>query len=137
MASTRVRALVSVVIVGGALSLLLFTTMSEGAEYYKHVDEVMQSPQTYYGKPMNLHGFVVDVAKRPNTLDYRFHVKNGDSVVLASYTGPIPDTMKEGAEVVLTGKLGPDGFQVQPNNGIMAKCPSKYDPDARQPGEGK
>jgi cytochrome c-type biogenesis protein CcmE len=129
MANKRVRAVVSVFIVGGALSLLLFTTMSEGASLYKHVDEVMASPQQYYGRDMNLHGFVETVEKKPNTLDYRFSVKTGDKVLYASYTGVIPDTMKQGAEVVLTGRLHEDGFAVSPN-GIMAKCPSKYDPAA-------
>ena len=46
----------------------------------------------------------------------------------ATYTGIVPDTFKDGAEVVLTGRLGPDGFQVEPN-GVTAKCPSKYEAD--------
>jgi len=41
----------------------------------------------------------------------------------------VPDTFKDEAEVVLKGKLGTDGFHVDPN-GVMAKCPSKYDPAA-------
>jgi cytochrome c-type biogenesis protein CcmE len=41
----------------------------------------------------------------------------------------VPDTFKDDAEVVLTGKLTPTGFAVAPN-GVMAKCPSKYEPKA-------
>ncbi len=79
---------------------------------------------------MNLHGFVVDgsIEKRPNSLDYRFKVKNGDQTVTATYTGTVPDTFKDGAEVVLTGTLASDGFHVK-RNGVTAKCPSRYDPD--------
>jgi cytochrome c-type biogenesis protein CcmE len=129
MASRTARSILSVVIVGGALSALLFTTMAESADFYKRVDEVMTSPDQWYGKSMNLHGYVVDgsIAKRPNSLDYQFKVKNNDVVVLAHYTGTVPDTFKDGAEVVLTGALSQDGFHVKPN-GVMAKCPSKYDP---------
>jgi cytochrome c-type biogenesis protein CcmE len=129
MPTKRLRAVVSVLIVGGALSLLLFTTMAESADYYKMVDEVMANPEQWYDKSMNLHGFVVEgsIQRRASTLDYRFQVKNGDAVVLAAYTGVVPDTFKDGAEVVLTGKLRPEGFQVKPD-GITAKCPSKYDP---------
>ena len=47
-------------------------------------------------------------------------------VVHATYTGIVPDTFKDDAEVVLKGVLGPDGFEVHPN-GVMAKCPSKYE----------
>ena len=38
----------------------------------------------------------------------------------------MPDTFKDGSEVVLKGQLGPHGFDVAPN-GVMAKCPSKYE----------
>jgi cytochrome c-type biogenesis protein CcmE len=129
--STRTsRAILSVLVVGTALGALLFTTMAESAAFYMKVDEVMAAPESWYGKPLNLHGFVVDgsIEKRRNSLDYRFKVKNGDRVVQAMYTGTVPDTFKDGAEVVLTGKLGPDGFQVE-RDGIMAKCPSRYDPE--------
>ena len=44
----------------------------------------------------------------------------------ASYTGVVPDTFKNDAEVVLKGTLSPEGFHVSPN-GVMAKCPSKYE----------
>ena len=45
----------------------------------------------------------------------------------ASYTGILPDTFKDEAEVVLNGRLTADGnFEVAPN-GVMAKCPSKYE----------
>jgi cytochrome c-type biogenesis protein CcmE len=64
---------------------------------------------------------------KPNTLEYRFNVKEGDQVVRASYTGVLPDQFKDRAEVIMKGRLTPAGFQVQ-DGGIMAKCPSKYDP---------
>ena len=54
---------------------------------------------------MQLHGYVVDksIEQRPNTLDYRFKLRSGDYQVMATYTGIVPDTFKDGAEVVLTG----------------------------------
>ena len=38
----------------------------------------------------------------------------------------MPDTFKSDAEVVLKGTLSDEGFHVEPN-GVMAKCPSKYE----------
>ena len=130
MPTKPIRAILSVFIVGGALTALLFTTMAESADYYKRVDEVMAAPESWYGKNLQLHGFVVDgsIERRPNTLDYRFKVKNGEHAVLATYTGTVPDTFKDGSELVLKGRLSSDGFQVQPD-GIVAKCPSRYDPE--------
>ena len=112
-----------------AFSGLLWSTLREGTEYYKHVDEVMPSRQAWEGKRLQLHGFVVpdSILRRPNSLDYRFKVQNRGSVVDASYSGIVPDTFKDEAEVVLKGRLSPSGFQVEPN-GVMAKCPSKYEP---------
>lgn len=107
---------------------LLYTTMAEGTEYYKHVDEVMVQPEPWYGKKLQMHGFVVpdSIKKRPNSLDYIFQVQSNGHVINASYTGVVPDTFKSDSEVVLKGILSPDGFKVQPN-GVMAKCPSKYE----------
>jgi cytochrome c-type biogenesis protein CcmE len=111
-----------------ALSGLMYTTLSEGTEYYKHVDEVMSDPTAWEGKRMSLHGYVVDksILTKPDTLEYRFQIQSNGKVVAARYTGVMPDTFKDGSEVVLKGQLGPHGFDVSPN-GVMAKCPSKYE----------
>ena len=42
-----------------AFSGLLWSTLREGTEYYKHVDEVMANPQAWEGKQLQLHGYVV------------------------------------------------------------------------------
>src|SRR5579871_5212812 len=129
MSTKTTRAVVSVLVVAGALATVLFATMSRNADYYKNVDEVMPHAQDWYGKNLQLRGFVSygSIEKVPDTLQYRFQVKNADSTVLANYTGIVPDTFKEGAEVVLKGRLHPDGaFYVEPN-GVVAKCPSRYE----------
>jgi cytochrome c-type biogenesis protein CcmE len=136
-----VTSLVLILALGG----LLWATLSEGTEYYKHVDEVMADPAAWHGKNLQIHGFVVpdSILQRPNSLDYRFKVQSKCSpeskyacregvVVTASYTGIVPDTFKEDSEVVLQGRLEADGFHVRPN-GVIAKCPSKYEPKQVQP----
>ena len=130
MAQKAVKIGVTAVILALAFGGLLWTTLSEGTEYYKHVDEVMTDPGAWQGKRLQLHGYVVDnsILRRPDTLDYRFRIQNNGSVVDAEYTGVVPDTFKDGSEVVIKGQLTPKGgFQVDAN-GIMAKCPSKYEP---------
>jgi len=118
-------------VLGLAFAGLMYSTLSEGTEYYKHVDEVMTNPAQWEGKRLQLHGFVVDksILRRPDTMDYKFQVQSNGKVIPVRYSGVVPDTFKDGAEVVLKGRLGPDGFTVDPN-GVMAKCPSKYNPDA-------
>jgi cytochrome c-type biogenesis protein CcmE len=126
-----VRVLVSAGVLIGAVCLLFFLTLQGDAQIYKHVDEVMVSPEQWYGKPLQLHGYAADVRKAVDSLDYRFNIKNGEYSVPASYTGVVPDTFKDGSEIVISGRLSASGFQVAPN-GVMAKCPSRY--EAGRPG---
>src|SRR6185295_3389488 len=90
----------SVVVVAGAVAFLLSRSLKEGAESYKHVDEVMANVTSMHGKRLQ-------------------------AVISANYTGLVPDTFKSGAEVVARGMLGDnERLDVIPD-GIMAKCPSK------------
>ena len=102
-------ALTAVVLLS-AFGGLLWYSLQQDTAYYKHVDEVMASPEQWKGKSLQLHGFVMKGTwrQKPNTLEYQFKVENKGSVVLASYTGILPDTFKEEAEVVLNGRLTAD-----------------------------
>jgi cytochrome c-type biogenesis protein CcmE len=122
----------TVVVLALALTGLLRATLREGTEYYKEVNEVTTNPEAWHSKRLQLHGSVVrdSSLRKRDSLAYRFKVTNkvGESthIVNAEYTGIVPDTFADDAEVVLKGSLGPDGFKVAPN-GVMAKCPSKYE----------
>ena len=117
-----------------ALVGLLYTTVSEGTEYFKHVDEVATDPAAWHGKKLQVHGFARAIARRPNTLEHRFEVEHNGQVIQAHYNGVVPDTFKDGSEVVVKGEFGPHGFVVAPN-GVMAKCPSKYEEAPTLPGK--
>jgi cytochrome c-type biogenesis protein CcmE len=124
----------TIAVLAAAFAGLMWSTLRDGTEYFKHVDEVMTDRTAWEGKPLQLHGYVVpgSILVKQSTLEYRFKVQNNPArsgeaghVVEASYKGIVPDTFKDEAEVVLKGTLSPSGFQVEPN-GVMAKCPSKY-----------
>jgi cytochrome c-type biogenesis protein CcmE len=131
MRAKSIKIAATSVVIALALSGLMYNTLLEGTEYYKHVDEVMADPEAWYGKKLQLHGYVVDgsIQKRPNSLDYRFEIQSNGQVVRATYTGVVPDTFKDSSEVVIKGELSEAGFAVAPN-GVMAKCPSKYEPSS-------
>ena len=129
MTPKAIKIAVTVVVLAAALGGLMYTTLAQGTEYYIHVDEVMKDPAAWQGKRLQLHGYVTDLRQRPDSLDYKFQVTYNGKIITARYTGVVPDTFKNDAEVVLKGQLGPDGFAVEPN-GVMAKCPSKYTPQS-------
>jgi cytochrome c-type biogenesis protein CcmE len=139
MSNKGIKIALTVVVLAVALAGLLRATLREGTEYYKHVNEVTADPAEWQGKNLQLHGYVVrdSILRKRDSLEYRFKVtsKVGESanVVSAHYTGIVPDTFSDDAEVVLKGKLEADGFHVVPN-GVMAKCPSKYEAQKRAAG---
>ena len=117
-----------------AFAGLLWSTLRDGTEYYKNVDEVLSNTQAWEGKKLQLHGYIVpgSILRKRDALEYRFKVRNTPAragedamIVDAVYSGVVPDTFKDEAEVVLKGQLAGTTFQTEPN-GVMAKCPSKY-----------
>ena len=78
------------------------------------------------------------VEKEPETNTLRFAVvdtksKTGISVPVL-YTGVVPDAFKQGADVVLEGRLISGGtFKAE---SLLVKCPSKYKAKPAQPTEG-
>jgi cytochrome c-type biogenesis protein CcmE len=141
---TALKIVLSVVAVTGAIGFLLSRSLKEGVENYKHVDEVMASPDSFRSKRLQVHGNVVNgsIEQVKGTLQYRFKIETGamskpsprpPAVITAAYTGIVPDTFKSGAEVVAKGSLGPDNVLAVVPDGIMAKCPSKYDAEKGSP----
>jgi cytochrome c-type biogenesis protein CcmE len=110
-----------------AFGVLLYTTMGESMQYYKYVDEVMVQPEAWHGKRLQVHGYVVPGSRmvKRESLDYTFDLHRNGKTIRAYYSGIVPDTFKDDAEVVLTGELKPDGsFHATE---MTAKCPSKYE----------
>ena len=68
---------VTAVVLALAFTGLMWKSLAEGTEFYKHVDEVVASPQDWEGKRIQLHGFVVanSILVKPDTLEYKFKVQ--------------------------------------------------------------
>src|SRR5437870_804978 len=124
----------TVAVLSLAFAGLLWSTLRSGTEYYKNVDEVMTNPHVWEGKQLQLHGYVVpgSIYRKRDSLEYRFKVRNTparsshDAIIVdAAYSGVVPDTFKDEAEVVLKGRLDGTLFHTDPN-GVTAQCPSKY-----------
>ena len=136
---TAVKIVASVLVVAGAVGYLLTTSMKQGAEYYKHVDEVTANVDAWRGKRLQVHGNVVpgSIEQAKGTLLYRFKIESRTprptAVITATYDGLVPDTFKDNAEVVAKGTLTAENQLAVVPDGIMAKCPSKYEADKNAP----
>ncbi len=109
-----------------AFGILLYSTLGESMQYYKYVDEVMAEPQAWKDKTLQVHGHVVagSIGRKRDSLDYQFDIHRNGKVIRAYYSGIVPDTFVDEAEVVLTGRLTQTGFMATE---MTAKCPSKYE----------
>ena len=134
MSHRYIKIAVTAAVLASAFGFMMWTTLRDGAEYFKHVDEVVAQRAQLEGKTVQLHGYVIpgSILNKPNTLEYYFKVQNNPiragapgEAMLVSYTGVVPDTFKGEAEVVVRGHLAKDGkFE---GNNVTAKCPSKYE----------
>ena len=64
----KIGATVAVVLL--ALTGLLFATLREDTQFYKHVDEVMSDPVAWQGRRLQLHGYVAGIERKRNSLEY-------------------------------------------------------------------
>jgi len=97
-----------------------------GFVYYLTVAEYLESGGRA-GDQFRVNGKVSEgtITRLPSGQDVRFTMTDGRAALPVSYHGIIPDTFVDGADVVVEGRLRPDG--VFEATTLLAKCPSKYE----------
>jgi cytochrome c-type biogenesis protein CcmE len=130
------KILLTVAVSAVAVSGVLWASLGQGAEYYKHVDEARASQDRLMGKRLRVHGNVVNgtLVHQAGTLDYHFMLESKapreHATMNVDFHGIPPDLFKPGAEVIAAGVLGTDGMLR--SDRIETKCPSKYETQAKQ-----
>lgn len=126
---------ISVTVILTGIGYAVYSTFRTGTalEYYKRVHEVTASLHQWEAYRLRVHGNVVKgtIQKKPASAEYRFALFSQDQWIDVTYRGLVPDTFKDCAEVVVTGSLNANTKTLTANH-ITAKCPSKYDQQARQ-----
>lgn len=141
------RLAIGIVLVGAALSYLVYAGTKDNLVYYYEVDEVQAAAASTDGR-IRVSGDVVEgsIVKDEETREIRFAIRaaksrgEGDYDVEGQsddapsgpaaesipvvYAGTVPDIFREGIQVVVEGTMGSDGtFEAET---LLAKCPSKY-----------
>ncbi len=122
-------------IAGGTILLgvcyLIVTALQTSTVYYMTVGELMARGSAASTQQVRVAGDVVpgSVEKIDAGLALRFQVHDGSGQMPVYYKGgPVPDIFGDQVQVVVEGKVGPDGtFQAST---LLAKCPSKFETDA-------
>lgn len=117
----------------------------ETIAYYQNLADFRVQLDSQIGKAARVHGYVVTGSIRRDLPGKQvlFHVQNdpphaagnADSTLRVVFAGlETPDLFKDGAEVVIEGKLRAqtDGSVFHADK-VMAKCPSKFEGQATEP----
>lgn len=118
-------ALAAVCLIAGIGWLVLSATSVEGI-VYRNSAEIRRSTDASTKFRLTGHVMSESIDRRPSERFVEFTVIDSDSALMrARYIGVIPDTFKDGAEVVISGTYDRRGelFIAQE---LLAKCPSKY-----------
>ena len=124
--------LVTVVIVG-VLGWLAVDGIDANATYYVTVEELHAMEDPSAARRLRVGGDVKEnsIVRKGNSVE--FTITQEDTELNVVYVGrdPLPDTFRNGAQALCTGRLRDD--QVFEARQIQAKCASKYE---AEPGEG-
>jgi cytochrome c-type biogenesis protein CcmE len=134
-----------------AIAYLIFSSTQASAEYFMTVDELKAKGSAAVGQNLRVSGAVdgSTIQYDPKAMLLSFEVAQvpGDNATVAaegglavvlhaavidpkrarltvSYNGPKPDLLKNEAQAIMTGHLGPDG--VFHADELLLKCPTKY-----------
>ncbi|MDR2124189.1 MAG: cytochrome c maturation protein CcmE [Desulfovibrio sp.] len=117
----------------GGAGYLVFSGISESSVYFLNVSEALSLPGDKLHSA-RLFGTVRQdgLTRLGNSAGVRFQLEDKDNAGKAlwvEYEGPVPDTFKAGAEVIVEGGIrGEKAFKAVT---LMTKCPSKYQKENR------
>jgi len=120
-------------VIVGVLAWLAIGGINADATYYVTVDELHAMENPNAARRLRVGGDVKEnsIVKKAGAVE--FTITQEDTELKVVYVGrdPLPDTFRDGAQALCTGRLRED--QVFEARQIQAKCASKYE---AKPGEG-
>lgn len=115
------------IVIGAGIVALAAVSFQQNLVYYLTVSEFLDRQGELPDQGYRVDGKVVkgSVVRADEGMGVTFAITDGDRQMPVAYARELPDTFKEGGEVVLEGTVEEDGiFHAQT---LLAKCPSKYE----------
>jgi cytochrome c-type biogenesis protein CcmE len=138
----RARFAIAIVLAAALGAWLAWTSLGGSLETY--TSPALITRQGADGTTYRLNGLVAKgaphdaAARAESATGLRFVVQDKDNParrVPVLYRGAVPDTFRDGREVVVTGRMA-DGVFVAERNGLTTLCPSKFQAKRAQPQAG-
>jgi cytochrome c-type biogenesis protein CcmE len=125
LGSRQRKFLIGGLILVAAISYLIFAAARGSAAFYVTISELTErGPST---RSVRVAGNVIgeSIVWEPRDQLLQFEMTDEGGLLPVSYHGARPDMFRDGAEVVVQGKLASDGvFEART---MLLKCPSKYE----------
>jgi cytochrome c-type biogenesis protein CcmE len=147
----RTKFVIGALLIVAAIVYLIASSTQAAAQYYLTIDELVAKGDTVAGRDVKISGAVdgSTIEYDAQSLTLRFTIANvpadmneidregGLAEVLHNavhdptttrlqvvYIGPKPDLLRDEAQAIVTGQMGPDGvFQADE---LLLKCPTRY-----------
>ena len=129
MFNKKVRIGLSFGIVAALLIWLTVSGFNENMQYYVSIKEIKSMGDEAQTKGLRVKGFLVpgSLETSQSSLEVSFIIEEDGEEMTVHYAKELPDTFKDGSEVLVEGKyLAAGYFDAEV---LMAKCPSKYEGD--------
>jgi cytochrome c-type biogenesis protein CcmE len=149
----RVKFIIGGLVILAAVIFLIVSSTRYSAEYFMTVDELKAKGTSLVGKSLRISGAVdgTTIQYDPQTMNLTFEIAQvpGDNTSIEMggglaavlhaavtdptrarltivYYGPKPDLLRDEAQAIVTGHLSEDGKFYVDDNGLLLKCPTKY-----------
>ena len=149
----RAKFIIGGLLILAAIIYLIVSATQANAEYFMTVDELKSKGNSLVGRNLRISGAVVGdtIQYNPQTMNLTFDIAHvpGDNAAIEMggglaavlhaavtdpsrarltivYNGPKPDLLRDEAQAIITGHLGDDGIFYADSDGLLLKCPTKY-----------
>jgi len=130
MLKGKIKFIIAIVIITGALSYLVFSGVKDTMVYYFTIDELQAKVPDVYGERVRVSGTVVPgTIVKDNTGKLEFQLTDGNNKIDVKYSGIVPDVFADDVEAVVEGSYTQDN--VFNADVLLAKCPTKYESDEK------
>lgn len=124
---TQKKLIIVALVAVAAIAYLIISNVQGAAAYSVTISELKAKGPDVVGKGVRVAGLLdgSSVSWEARETMLRFTLRDQAESLAVAYRGVKPDMFNDGAEVIVEGKLLPDGTFEAKN--LMLKCPSKYE----------
>ena len=129
MKPKKLKFVVGGVVIALVIGYLVYAGVRDTMVYYMTPTELLSKGEAVYGEGVRASGRIKDgsIEWDPEALELKFVLVDSQNSIPVHYHGVVPDTFKYGVEVIVEGKLV--NSQLFEATQLLAKCPSKYEPE--------